>query len=748
MNLDELATEEACKVYLSELKWKFGFKCIKCENSSYYRLSKNEMYSSRKCKNCSYIESPTTNTIFANIKFKLVIAFKLYEKVRNNFNIKISELSKVFKIRRQTISNFKKKVLLNGGKILINDYQVVPDLNYCIELIIELKKNELYTQRFRIFLSNSYFNEDEGLLRMFDAIETSMENVEITERQKWFLYGKAINDESIEYSTFDDDGKVHKKELYRKFTALTFLIEDFLVIEEIRKRKSEEKRNYVTSIGAKITKLRYAVFLKNGYLNLLDNALQNDEIQLHKQEKLQRISFNYFDLKHFIELMKIRMLSKQKKIITNEIDFNELILNLDLANIMRKNRIALEFYKSGLESNEAFKFLLQSLKIQKKIERFYGKTKLKNSIGELIKFTRVISNLLDSTKDPMERFRHFEMLFPILTENYFRLSRDQLAEAIKICIDYCRVLLIRAIISYKDLDKLLGIIVKSGVMDEVGFISNSNLKYFVLIYCKVGKFPEAKKLLDEKIHFINENDHDNVLNFNREVIRFYENRSNMDKREIIESQFEWNKLGLGYKIGWFMLQIKGRYDTDTAFDKVTINLFEKFLYFIQQKNENTIKTTDRLACLNFTEILIQLYYIKWHEKLDYSLTWSLEKVERKRTKRMNSILQFQDIEYLKKVLIQQEYNTDKFWLTEEIVNVELIELKKMIISDGGEKVLTSEKLENFMVFINNESNSKLFDLFNKKITKPSYLIDIKDEILKKKNIDAKELCNFLTESST
>ena len=64
-------TDLDCKEYLSEIKWKTEYKCLKCSHPA-SQIRKDH---SRTCNNCSHTESASSNTLFHKVKFGLRKAF-------------------------------------------------------------------------------------------------------------------------------------------------------------------------------------------------------------------------------------------------------------------------------------------------------------------------------------------------------------------------------------------------------------------------------------------------------------------------------------------------------------------------------------------------------------------------------------------------------------------------------------------------------------------------------------------------
>lgn len=101
--------DPACLSYLSELKWKDGYKCPKCGNIKF--CDGNREFS-RQCTRCHYICSPTSGTLFHKLKFPLLKAFYIvYYVSTNRKGISSTELSRKLGLRQKTCWFFKQKVM-------------------------------------------------------------------------------------------------------------------------------------------------------------------------------------------------------------------------------------------------------------------------------------------------------------------------------------------------------------------------------------------------------------------------------------------------------------------------------------------------------------------------------------------------------------------------------------------------------------------------------------------------------------
>jgi len=102
-------TEEQCKDYLYDMKWKNGFVCHRCEHDN---GCPSTTYASIKCNRCKHIHSATAQTLFHKCKFPLPSAFlMIFLIATSKKGVSSYELSRRTDIRRTTCYYFKRKVM-------------------------------------------------------------------------------------------------------------------------------------------------------------------------------------------------------------------------------------------------------------------------------------------------------------------------------------------------------------------------------------------------------------------------------------------------------------------------------------------------------------------------------------------------------------------------------------------------------------------------------------------------------------
>ncbi len=179
--LDEcFRSEDDCKQYLFDLKWKNGYRCRRCGCTKNY---KGRTRFHLRCSNCSYDESVTAHTIFHKLKIPLLkafgMAFRLSVKKKG---MSTPELAREFSINQKSSWLFKRKTqeamktgeghpsdldsgledLLIGGRKgrggrKVRKCRLKPVIDWEIELenagIFRSKGNRLQEEAFEISLS-------------------------------------------------------------------------------------------------------------------------------------------------------------------------------------------------------------------------------------------------------------------------------------------------------------------------------------------------------------------------------------------------------------------------------------------------------------------------------------------------------------------------------------------------------------------------------------------------------------------
>jgi predicted RNA-binding Zn-ribbon protein involved in translation (DUF1610 family) len=106
---EKFKDDQSCMDYLVELKWSSGFICPECGNTKSCKGHKPHI---RQCTKCRRLVSPTSGTLFHQVKFSLLKAFYIvYYVSTNKKGISSTELSRKLGLRQKTCWLFKRKVM-------------------------------------------------------------------------------------------------------------------------------------------------------------------------------------------------------------------------------------------------------------------------------------------------------------------------------------------------------------------------------------------------------------------------------------------------------------------------------------------------------------------------------------------------------------------------------------------------------------------------------------------------------------
>ena len=104
---DRFKTDLDCKEYLSVIKWKDSFKCLKCNHLA-AQVRKDF---SRTCNICGHTESATANTLFHKVKFGLRKAFFIcFEMATSTKSLSASYMGVRYGVTEKTARFFMLKV--------------------------------------------------------------------------------------------------------------------------------------------------------------------------------------------------------------------------------------------------------------------------------------------------------------------------------------------------------------------------------------------------------------------------------------------------------------------------------------------------------------------------------------------------------------------------------------------------------------------------------------------------------------
>ncbi|MDX2196652.1 MAG: 7TM diverse intracellular signaling domain-containing protein [Cytophagales bacterium] len=111
LNFDEFKkifpNQTSCFVYLTDIKWKNGFECKKCNNTKYSFMEDNI---TRRCSKCRTVHSATSDTIFHKLKFPIDKAFYILFLSTSGKKYTLEQISEMINLRKETCWAFRKKI--------------------------------------------------------------------------------------------------------------------------------------------------------------------------------------------------------------------------------------------------------------------------------------------------------------------------------------------------------------------------------------------------------------------------------------------------------------------------------------------------------------------------------------------------------------------------------------------------------------------------------------------------------------
>lgn len=104
---ERFSSDDLCKQYLADIKWKDGFVCRKCGHQKFTKRSNF----TRTCNFCRHNESPTAHTTFHKVKFGLKKAFFItFEMVNSTKSMSAMQIASRYGITRKTAWLFMHKI--------------------------------------------------------------------------------------------------------------------------------------------------------------------------------------------------------------------------------------------------------------------------------------------------------------------------------------------------------------------------------------------------------------------------------------------------------------------------------------------------------------------------------------------------------------------------------------------------------------------------------------------------------------
>ncbi len=193
------ASEEACRDYLSRLRWPDGFRCPRCQNQKAWKTSQNLYY----CTRCKYRTSVTAGTIFQDTRYPLEMWFlSMWYMVNQKNGVSALGLQRVLGLSRYETAwlwlNRLRIAMVRPGRDRLSDTVEVDEAyiggkrkgkrgrgaagKSLVLVAVEDKDNHIGRIRLRCI-------SDASAMSLIPAVEESIEPGSVIRTDAWKSYG-------------------------------------------------------------------------------------------------------------------------------------------------------------------------------------------------------------------------------------------------------------------------------------------------------------------------------------------------------------------------------------------------------------------------------------------------------------------------------------------------------------------------------------------------------------------------------
>lgn len=475
-----------------------------------------------------------------------------------------------------------------------------------IELLQTFEKKEI--ERFKQFISNDYFNRDQHLILLLDALRKHILNKKKFEAALQTKVYKAIF--SITSIEKDLLNKEQKKDLLTKMSSLIKLAKRFLMIEALEDSPSCK------------SELLNKKLLEKKQLKLIGRNTAKDKKELANQTIKD---LTYYAHSFQIELNRMHYFHQMGMLIKED-NFTELIHDLDMFYLINKLQFFGTMYSiENLTSQKSYNF--DTLEANKKLLALpkYAKEPL------IILYNTSIQ-LMENRKEKI-----YIDLLKLLNQYETIISKNNLIDFYAIAGNFCAFQIRAGVLSYKKKTlELYKIMHAKNILIDKNLIDLVKLKNIVTLSCHLQDFKWAIEIINEYYASIKKEFQKSVYHFNLGLIDFYQS----NYKEAIKHFIRVNKVNLAYDVDCKILLLKAYYQMDKHYDERTMQIFRSTERYININK--SMPFSHKRSYKNFIQIAINLYRIKHRvgkrtlesmqnklAKMDFinDKKWLLEKME-------------------------------------------------------------------------------------------------------------------------
>ncbi len=443
----------------------------------------------------------------------------------------------------------------------------------CVELLKSFEKDEL--NRFFTFINSPYFNTNKKLcqllkmLRMYalDSLKFS-EGIQLKVYQQ--VYGASKSQNNI--------SEAEKKNLNKLLNKLLSLAEEFLVIEEL-KLKSESKHELLFPALIK----RKQMVLYNRRLKAIQRELDNEKKQ----------GVDYHTKQYHLQQYKEGLWFTEDRL-TRKDNYDELQYHLDVKYLLEK----LQYHLAKITLLKIYPGKTFDFKPFKAIKNLLNLSNYQKN--PLIQLYLLNIDLVEKDDDEtyLALFSQLKMYLDTIPAAVLKPFYTNLT-------NYCGVQIMKGNTDfYQNLYNIYQDMHAGNLYMRDDVITTRLLKNVITVGCYVKAFSWANEILEHYIPYVKNNIRKSVLNYNKGIIMFNQQKYN----QALNYLKEVSKIDDIHDIGLRIVILQCFYETDVNYELSTQQSIESIkAYFINNKK---LKEETKFTYINFINVFNSLYKFK------------------------------------------------------------------------------------------------------------------------------------------
>jgi len=366
----------------------------------------------------------------------------------------------------------------------------------CVELLKSFTKSEL--NRFNMFISSPYFSTNNMLVLLLKTLRTyALDEPKFTETIQLKVYQKVYKAGKNQLSI----DSLQKKNLNKLLNKLLVLVEEFLIVEEL-KNNPESKHE-----------LLFPALIKRKQMVLYNRRLKGIQKEIANEKKQ---GVDYHTRQYNLQQHKAQLLYDEDRVVKED-NYDELQYHLDVKYLLEK----LRYHLAKITLLKVVKGKNFDLSPFKAIQNLLNLPNYqKNPLIELYLLNIYLVEKYDD--------KTYQALFSQLKKHLDTIPAEVLKPFYTNLTNYCTVQILRGRSEFgKNLFQIYQDMHAGNLLAREDSISIGLLKNTITAGCQVKAYTWANEILDHYVPYVKSNIRKSVLNYNKGVIMF--NQQKYDK---------------------------------------------------------------------------------------------------------------------------------------------------------------------------------------------------------------------------